>query len=241
LKHFGLIGYPLSHSFSERFFTEKFVASGVEATYRTIELHGLDALNEVIEHYSLDGFNVTIPYKEKILNYLDEIDPVANEIEAVNCVKVTNGILSGYNTDHIGFERSLISLIHRSKPSALIFGNGGAARAVKYVLEKLHIPYKVVTRNDTKETLSYIDINEAILTEYTLLINTTPIGMYPSVHEKLPLPYHFLNKSHFAFDLIYNPETTSFLKACQKHGATILNGYDMLIEQAEESFTIFLS
>jgi shikimate dehydrogenase len=240
MQHYGLIGYPLSHSFSEAYFTSRFASEGIDADYKNIELHDLEALQELITLYQLDGFNVTIPYKEKIRKYLHEIDAEATQIGAVNCVKVSDGKCYGYNTDHIGFEKSLHKwLIHDKQMKALVFGTGGASLAVAYVLRKKQIPYVVVSRNEVKDGITYGDLNEAVLNEHHLLINTTPMGMYPDNQARLPIPYHLIGQSHFAYDLIYNPEKTSFLLACEQQGASIKNGYDMLIEQAEASFNIF--
>lgn len=241
MKHYGLIGYPLTHSFSERYFAEKFSASNIEANYKAIEVHSIEIIHELVEYYKLDGFNVTIPYKEKIIQYLDEIDPIANEIGAVNCVHVRNGKLKGHNTDIIGFEKSLVDFIDHRKLKALIFGSGGSSKSVQFVLKKLHIPFLLVSRNDIKDGITYADIDEQVLAEYPLLINTTPVGMFPNVDDKLPLPYHLLNEKNYAFDLIYNPERTLFLKGCDAHGAKIKNGYEMLAIQAEASYEIFVA
>lgn len=241
MKHYGLIGYPLSHSFSERYFSEKFSADFIKASYKSIEVHDLDILNELVEYYQLDGFNVTIPYKERIIQLLDTIDPVAKKIGAVNCVKVRNSKLTGYNTDVIGFEKSLLTLLNDEPVSALIFGSGGSSKAVAYVLNMLHIPFQIVSRNELLHSITYADIDEQTLRTNRLLINTTPVGMFPNVDEKLPLPYQFLNEHTIAFDLIYNPEKTFFLKAVEHAGGRIKNGYDMLILQAEASYEIFTS
>jgi len=239
LKHYGLIGCPLSHSFSERYFAEKFHSLSIQADYRNFELYDLDALPDIIQLHHLDGFNVTIPYKEKIIPYLDSLDDTASKTGAVNCVKVHLGKLKGYNTDIIGFEKSLLELIDGAEVKALVFGSGGASKAVQYVLSKCHIPYLLVSRNDLLDAITYADLRKEVLDEYALLINTTPVGMFPDIQEKLPLPYHLINASHYAFDLIYNPGKTAFLKRCEVAGAKIKNGYDMLKIQAEASFEIF--
>lgn len=239
MKHYGLIGYPLSHSFSERYFTEKFSAAFIKATYKSIEVHDLEVLPELVEYYKLDGFNVTIPYKERIIPFLDSIDAIAAEIGAVNCVCVVNGKLKGYNTDVIGFEKSLMSLINSESLSALVIGSGGSSKAVAFVLNKLHIPFQIVSRNELLHSITYADLNEQSFHEHRLLINTTPVGMFPNVDEKLPIPYQFMHERNLAFDLIYNPEKTFFLKACESAGGQIKNGYDMLIMQAEASYELF--
>ncbi len=241
MKHFGLIGCPLSHSFSERYFAEKFYTSSIDATYRNFELYDLDALADIIQLHHLDGFNVTIPYKEKVIPYLNELDEAAKEIGAVNCVKVQQEKLIGYNTDIIGFEKSLRGFIDSLEIKALVFGSGGASKAIRYVLNKMQIPFLMVSRNDILDSITYADLTEAILSEYTLLVNTTPVGMFPDVLKKIPLPYHLINESHYAFDLIYNPEKTAFLKRCEEQGAQIRNGFEMLTIQADESYRIFTS
>ncbi len=241
MKHYGLIGYPLSHSFSEQYFSEKFSSLEINADYKKFEIYHLKSLEKLIKEYHLDGFNVTIPHKENVLNYLDHIDDMAKIIGAVNCVRVKNNQLSGYNTDIIGFEKSLYSFINSQPLKALVFGSGGASKAVAFVLNKLQIPFFIVSRNELQQTIPYSALNEEILSEYTLMINTTPIGMYPNVYEQLPIPYHFINETHYAFDLIYNPEKTMFLLSCEAKGARIKNGYEMLLIQAEESNKIFES
>lgn len=238
-KHYGLVGYPLSHSFSEAYFNQKFAAQGIPASYRNFELHDLDALREIVAYYKLDGFNVTIPFKEKIIPLLDELDEEAARVGAVNCVVVNNGRLKGYNTDITGFERSLLSFIPSTNMKALVFGSGGASRAVCYVFQKLNMPYQLVTRNELLNSITYADLNQTIFDQYHLLINTTPVGMFPDVNEKLPIPYLMLHHDHYAFDLVYNPEKTAFLAACENQGAHIKNGHDMLVIQAEESYRIF--
>ncbi len=217
------------------------MSSGIPATYQNFELYDLAALPDVIAMHQLDGFNVTIPYKEKVIEFLDEIDVTAQKTGAVNCVRVREGKLKGYNTDIIGFEQSLLSFIDSKQVKALVFGSGGASKAVRYVLSKLQIDFLMVSRNDIKDAIMYADLTESILKEYHLLIHTTPVGTFPDVQSKLPLPYHLINERHYAYDLIYNPAKTAFLKSCEQQGARIKNGYEMLTIQAEESFNIFTS
>ena len=217
------------------------MSSGIPATYQNFELYDLAALPDVIAMHQLDGFNVTIPYKEKVIEFLDEIDVTAQKTGAVNCVRVREGKLKGYNTDIIGFEQSLLSFIDSKQVKALVFGSGGASKAVRYVLSKLQIDFLMVSRNDIKDAIMYADLTESILKEYHLLIHTTPVGTFPDVQSKLPLPYHLINERHYAYDLIYNPSKTAFLKSCEQQGARIKNGYEMLTIQAEESFNIFTS
>lgn len=238
-KQYGLVGYPLAHSFSETYFNQKFASESIQAGYRNFELHDLDALREIIAYYHLDGFNVTIPYKEKIIPLLDELDKEAHQVGAVNCVVVSNGLRKGYNTDVIGFRRSLFNFIPSTDIKALVFGSGGASKAVCYVLQQAAIHYQLVTRNELVDSVTYAELNRTWLDEYHLLINTTPVGMYPDVNEKIPLPYHLLNEQCYAFDLVYNPEKTAFLAACENQGAQIKNGLEMLTIQAEESYNLF--
>jgi shikimate dehydrogenase len=240
LKHFGLIGNPLTHSFSEQYFTGKFANLQIEATYKLFELHSLEALHDIIAYRKLDGFNVTIPYKESILPYLDIIDPVAETIGAVNCVVIRNNKLLGYNTDAIGFLQTLPDSIKLQKPNALIFGNGGSSKAVQYALHACGISFQIISRNKLNGGLTYDELDEEIIRAHPLLINTTPVGMFPDAEAHLQLPYHAISEQHVAYDLIYNPEKTTFLSLCEAQGAQIQNGYPMLIAQADAAFAYFM-
>jgi shikimate dehydrogenase len=239
MKHYGLIGYPLAHSFSRNYFEDKFVNERIDASYSNFEISNGDDLLRLIKEYSLDGFNVTIPHKVNIIQYLNKISDDANEVGAVNCVTVRNNVLKGYNTDVFGFEKAILETTNLKSKKALIFGTGGSSRAVAFVLQKHNVPFKYVSRNDSYNGFSYADLNEEILNEYLLLINTTPVGMFPNIDDALPIPYQFVTKQHVAFDLIYNPEQTKFLFNCEMEGAMVQNGYNMLIYQAEESYRIF--
>lgn len=238
MKHFGLIGHTLTHSFSQAYFTQKFEKEGIEATYSNFPLADLDELVDVLRDNNLSGFNVTIPYKEKILSKLDWISPEAKTIGAVNCVRVDKGKLHGYNTDVIGFEQSLHEFYAGHGP-ALVFGNGGASKAIIFVLKQRGIPYQIVSRNEILDGITYADLNRECLESHPLLINTTPVGSYPNVEAYLPLTYKYVNSTHFAFDLVYNPPKTKFLEFCEAEGANIKNGHDMLVIQAEESFKLW--
>lgn len=238
MRHFGLIGNPLSHSFSKDYFNQKFEDEGIEATYSNFALEDLDQLRELVESHSLAGFNVTIPYKEKILSKLDWIHPTAKQIGAVNCVHVQHGRYLGYNTDIIGFEQSL-KLFYSGHGPALVFGNGGASKAVTFVLNLLNIAYLVVSRNEILNGITYADLNRTILESHPLLINTTPVGTYPNIDACLPITYKWLNSQHFVYDLVYNPAKSKFLHFCEAEGASIKNGYEMLVIQAEESYKIY--
>ncbi|HNB82551.1 MAG TPA: shikimate dehydrogenase [Chitinophagaceae bacterium] len=240
MKRFGLIGYPLSHSYSEQYFSKRFGSSYPDYSYRAIEIPPGTSLKNWMAECSLLGFNVTLPYKEKIIPWLHEIDDEANEVGAVNCVVKQQGRWKGYNTDVYGFRESLLHFIPTQDYKALILGNGGAARAVRYVLQQLQIPFLQVSRNECQNELTYADLTPDILTEYRLLIQCTPVGMYPQTHESLPLPYHWMHTNHFAFDLIYNPAETLFLQKMKMQGAQIKNGMEMLELQAEASFELFI-
>jgi len=237
MKTFGLIGKSLSHSFSQQFFTNKFKKDNVlDAEYKLFSLSKIDEIKELLKHPTLLGFNVTIPYKTEIIPYLDELDSVAQEVGAVNCVVKENGKWVGYNTDVLGFEKMLEEV---KKQKALILGSGGAAKAVCYVLNQRKIPYQIVSRNKTQYTITYDEITKLIINHYTLIINTTPLGMFPHIDEKPPLPYSAINSNHILIDLIYNPEETLFLKEGKKQGATTVNGATMFEAQAEQNYLKF--
>lgn len=244
MRKFGLIGYPLGHSFSKKYFTEKFVSEFINDTvYENHELPKIDLLPKIVaENPDLRGLNVTIPYKEAVIRYLDELSDDAREIGAVNTIKISSGKLKGFNTDYIGFMRSLIPLLKPAHKKALILGTGGSSLAVKYALEKLGIECLLVSRNPFEENeISYSSITDEILQEHTLLVNTTPVGMFPDVLNAPEIPYQFLNEQHLLFDLIYNPEETLFLKNGKERGTTTKNGSEMLVLQAEEAWKIWNS
>lgn len=242
MKQYGLIGYPLSHSFSQRFFTDKFRDEAIAGcVYDNFPLDHIDALREVLEKYpDLAGLNVTIPYKEKVIPYLHHLSDVVKKIGACNCIKLVNGELHGYNTDVTGFEASLRPLLEAHHRKALVLGTGGAAKAVHFVLEKLGIIFLEVSRNPfTGRQISYEDLSPEVMEQHTLIINTTPLGTYPKVEECPPLPYELLGSGHYLFDLVYNPAKTLFLQKGAERGAVIKNGADMLVIQAEESWRIW--
>ncbi|MDF2191716.1 shikimate dehydrogenase [Paraflavitalea sp. CAU 1676] len=244
MKQFGLIGYPLSHSFSQKFFTDKFREEHITGcVYDNFPLDNIDALRGVLEKYpNLAGLNVTIPYKEKVIPYLHHQSDVVKRIGACNCIKFVNGELHGYNTDVTGFEESLRPLLQSHHQKALVLGTGGAAKAIHFVLEKLGIIFLEVSRNPfTGRQISYEQLTPELLEQHTLIINTTPVGMYPHVEECPQLPYTALTKRHYLFDLVYNPAKTMFLQKGEEQGAVIKNGADMLVIQAEESWRIWNS
>ena len=250
---FGLLGKSLGHSFSKDYFTKKFSELNLNYSYQNIEIENIsDIIPFVKENKDLKGFNVTVPYKEEIIPYLDEIDSVAKEVGAVNTVKVyEDGKLKGFNTDVIGFEELLKKTpSHQDTKSpsineALILGSGGASKAVQYVLRKENIPYKIVSRAFKPEVrnveleVSYVEINSTGFLPYSIIINTTPVGMFPNVNECLELPYSTIESRHIFIDLIYNPEETLFLKNARLKGASTYNGLKMLHEQAEASWRIW--
>ena len=238
---YGLIGYPLSHSFSKKYFTEKFEREELHThTYELFPIASIDGLKEVLQnHPDLVGLNVTIPYKQDVLSFLDEQDEVVKNIGACNCIRVNNGKLKGFNTDVIGFEKSLKVQLQPSHKKALILGTGGAAKAVEYVLAKLRIAFKYVSRKPVAGQLTYEEVTDSLLHEYTLIVNTTPLGMYPAVDQAPPLPYEALTAQHYLFDLVYNPSRTLFLQKGEAKGAAVENGYAMLLIQADESWVIW--
>ncbi len=242
MRKYGLIGFPLSHSFSEKYFTAKFAREGIrDCVYGTYSLEQISALPGLLKDPELCGLNVTIPYKEKVIPFLHEKNAIVAEIDACNCIRIKDGQLRGYNTDTIGFERSLLKKLESHHNRALILGTGGAAKAVEYTLRKLGIEYRFVTRRPRPSStdLAYEQVDESLLGAYTLLINTTPLGMFPHIEESAPLPYRALSPSHYLYDLVYNPEKTLFLQKGEERGAAIENGYAMLIIQAEESWRIW--
>ncbi len=245
MKTYGLIGYPLEHSFSQKYFTEKFDNEGINARYLNFPISSIDDFPELFKHHPyLAGLNVTIPYKEQIFKFLDEIDPAAEKIGAVNVIKITwNDLtysLKGYNSDIIGFRKSIFPLLTIDHKKALVLGTGGASKAVAEALEQLNIEFKYVSRTPkNNSTLSYRDLNEKIISEHKLIINTTPLGMYPKTGECPDIPYNTLTHEHLLFDLVYNPEETLFLKNGREQGAKTKNGLEMLYLQAEEGWRIW--
>ncbi|RBQ02335.1 shikimate dehydrogenase family protein [Pedobacter miscanthi] len=245
MKTYGLIGYPLSHSFSKKYFTEKFLNEGIaNHQYELFPIENIKSLPDLLsENPSLCGLNVTIPHKVNVLCYLNEVDEAAEKIGAVNCISIKSfegeNYLKGYNTDAYGFEASLKPLLGPQHTKALVFGDGGAAKAVKYVLEKLNIEYLVVVRKATEGAILYTDITAEILTAHKLLINTTPLGMSPNVDTFPEIDYTQLGAEHLAYDLVYNPLETAFLAKAAEQGATIKNGLEMLYQQAEKAWAIW--
>jgi len=267
MRTFGLIGKSLTHSFSQQYFTEKFQQQNInDAEYRLFSLAKIEKIKDFLKHPTLHGFNVTIPYKTAIIPYLDELDIVAQEVGAVNCVVKRNNKWVGYNTDVVGFEKLLQKAESKEQKgiiplqfiegvpegrgslyTTLVLGSGGASKAVCYVLKQKKIPFQIVSRNKTDHTITYNELTELITNHYplntnhyTLIINTTPLGMFPHTNELPPIPYPALTHNHILIDLIYNPEVTLFLKEGKKRGAFTINGLEMFEAQAEESWRLFL-
>ena len=236
---FGLIGHPLGHSFSQAYFTAKFAREEIDACYENFDLEDISEIHQLLDkHPDLKGFNVTIPYKEAIIPYLDELDPEAEAVGAVNTVKVLeNGRLKGYNTDVLGIEATLRYLAKLNP--ALLLGTGGASKAVQFVLKKHHIPYHLVSRDPQKGHFTYTTLNPDIIKEHLLIINATPVGMSPNIDEAPVIPYDALTSQHVLFDLIYNPEETLFLKRGKERNAQTINGLSMLYAQAEAAWKIW--
>jgi shikimate dehydrogenase len=244
-RKFGLIGFPLGHSYSKNHFTRKFEREGLAYhSYENFEIPSVDQIVKIIRtNRDLIGLNVTIPYKQAVMRFLDELDPVAEEIGAVNTIRIsrtgTNPVLCGYNTDAEGFTRSLARWSPDRSLSALVFGTGGSSLAVKYALEKMGIRYLQVSRTPMEGGITYGDLTRELAAAHLLWINCTPVGMFPRISEKLPLPYEYLTPAHYLYDLVYNPEITEFLKMGIKAGSSTLNGSAMLYEQAEASWRIW--
>ena len=238
MKKFGLIGYPLGHSFSPGYFKDKFTNENIDwASYKAFPLKEIGEIQNIIEQ-GIHGLNVTIPYKESVIPFLTSLDPISSEIGAVNTILVNEGELIGHNTDVYGFKTSLKRILKGKLPSgALILGSGGASKAVIFVLRSMGIQTKIVSRS--KGDLSYDEIDEKVLLEHPLIVNTTPLGMAPKLDAFPLIPYNHLTANHILFDLIYNPEKTIFLERAEEQGCTIKNGLEMLILQAEKSWEIW--
>lgn len=243
MKRYGLIGRTLKHSFSKTYFTKKFEDEGrTDCVYENFELNSIAGFSSLFStHPDIMGLNITLPYKEEVVQFLSEKNEIVEAIGACNCIKVKGSNLVGYNTDAIGFYNSLKPQLKPHHQQALILGTGGASKAIRYVLEQLGIEIRFVSRSKQEGQLRYEDIDRDIIAACHLLVNTTPLGMYPNVDDAPALPYEFLTSKHFLFDLTYNPAKTKFLAEGEKQGAQICNGYQMLIEQAEESWRIWSS
>lgn len=238
---FALVGRNISYSFSRAYFSKKFENEHItDAEYVNFDLQSISELTQKLQHNpNLKGMNVTIPYKKEIIPFLASLDKTAKAIGAVNTIKVTEKGLIGYNTDYYGFSESLKPLLKPHHNKALILGTGGASNAIAYALEQLGISFRFVSRTPDNEQFSYSDLSSEILDEYKIIINCTPLGTFPEVDNSPPIPYQFLTDKHLLYDLIYNPEKTTFLKKGELQKATIINGLKMLELQAEKSWQIW--
>lgn len=240
---YGLIGHPLGHSFSKDFFNQKFQSENIDAQYLNFDIPTIELLNEVLTRQQIKGLNVTIPYKEKVIPFLDELSEEAKSIGAVNVIKVyqqENKIrLKGFNTDVIGFTESLQPLLNPTHKKALILGTGGASKAVQFGLQQLNIETLFVSRRSCDNTLTYSQLTPKVMKEHTVVINCTPVGMHPHTDECPEIPYEFIGEGHILYDLVYNPEETLFLKKGKAVGATTKNGLEMLLLQAKAAWNIW--
>jgi shikimate dehydrogenase len=244
VRKYGLIGYPLTHSFSEGYFANKFVQENIaNVQYANYPIDSIQKFKALWEDDTLVGLNITIPYKKEVLVYLDEMSQVVREMQACNCIKKVNGRLIGYNTDVIGFQKSLEPFLKPHHQKAFILGTGGAAAAVEYVLTKLGIQYAFLSRNKSlhasHQTYLYHELDATLMGVHTLIINTTPVGTFPNHAASPAIPYELLSAQHHLYDLVYNPSETLFLQKGKSQGATIQNGLHMLHLQAEESWKIW--
>lgn len=239
---FGLIGYPLSHSFSAKYFREKFQREGWDQCH--YELFPLASVTElpglIQEHPSLEGLNVTIPYKQQVLPYVNDRMAIPEGLDACNCIRIRDGVLSGFNTDIAGFRESLKPLLQPWHRQALVLGNGGAASAVRFALRELGLGFSTVSRQSRPGSdLTYNDLDQTLIDTHTLIINCTPLGMYPEIQACPEIPYQWLTAKHLLYDLVYNPARSLFLQKGEAMGAGIKNGEEMLVLQAEESWQIW--
>lgn len=238
---YGLIGFPLGHSFSKEYFTKKFKTEN-RTDYRYVNFPFQDLEKGVLQlknESSLRGLNITIPYKEKIVAFLNEASEVCSKIKSCNCIRIEQGKWYGYNTDVIGFRKSLIPLLKPHHNKALVFGSGGASKAILFVLKELGIDFNVVSRTKIPGGYMYSDLTNEVLSTHTLLVNTTPVGLAPNKEDCLPMTYEAISDRHLVYDLIYNPEETMLLRKARLQGAATKNGYEMLLIQAEESWKIW--
>ncbi len=244
MRKFGLIGYPLTHSFSKKYFTAKFGKEGIwNCQFDLYEIPQISDFEQVLaENSGLEGMSVTIPYKQAVIPYLDELDPACEAIGAVNCIRLQDGKRKGYNTDYIGFKHSLQSWLSEI-PNALVLGTGGASKAVKVALQDLGVQFLSVSRNPAENQITYSDLssNPDFLIKFPMIINTTPLGTFPQTAEMPDIPIQFLDESSRVYDLVYNPSETTLMKACLERGGLAKNGMDMLVLQAEAAWSIWNS
>jgi shikimate dehydrogenase len=246
MRKFGLIGYPLGHSFSKKYFTEKFSSEQIpDCSYDNYPLTNIGQLSDLIKDTSIEGLNVTIPYKSAVVKFLSKTDPEAESIGAVNVIKIrrrnNETELYGFNSDITGIRDTLMPVIGPGIKNALVLGTGGSSKAVCFVLKSLSVPYTLISREKKPFCLTYSELTPDLIRNSRLIINTTPLGMYPDIKRKPDLRYELLGRKHILFDLVYNPEITAFLKMGQERGCTVLTGLGMLYSQAERSWEIWNS
>jgi len=245
VRKFGLIGYPLGHSFSKKYFSEKFVREGIQDCQ--FELYPIESIAEfsqlIDQESSLEGLSVTIPYKEQVIPFLDALDPACAQIGAVNCIRIRDGIKTGFNTDYLGFKQSLQSWLGTDIPNVLVLGTGGASKAVQQALRDLGIPYRIVSRTQREGQLTYSELKEQPewLASHPLIINTSPLGTYPQVEDMPDIPLEQFHAANRVYDLVYNPPITRLMQACIARGGTAKNGQDMLELQAEAAWSLWNS
>lgn len=241
-RKYGLIGKNINYSFSKKYFNDKFLKENItNCSYENYDLQSVKDFKKIIKDNAIKGFNVTIPYKEEIMEFINKIDPIAKKIGAINTIKIHNkNIIEGYNTDYIGFVISLKNLISNQK-KALVLGTGGASKAIIFGLSSIGIESTIVSRNKREGVISYSELNKKVIEENTIIINCTPLGTFPETQKCPKIPFEFLSSNHICYDLIYNPEKTKFLLESEKMGATIINGKKMLENQANESWKIWNS
>ncbi len=241
MKQYALIGKPLTHSFSKRYFTNKFEVEQIaDCFYELYQLESISEFPDLLKaQTNLQGLNVTIPYKEAVIPFLDELSEEAKDIGAVNTISMENGMLKGHNTDVLGFRDSLFTWLNETPTGALILGTGGASKGIAYVLRQAEIPYLRVSRTLAKGDITYGDLDRSLLSEYSLIINTTPLGTYPNVETAPDIPYNLLSKRNSLYDLVYNPEKTVFLNNGNARGCQVKNGLEMLVAQAEYAWGIW--
>lgn len=240
MDRYGLVGKNIGYSFSGKYFSEKFTSEKISAEYLLFDIEDISELKKILKTPNLKGLNVTIPYKETVIPFLDEIDLEAKEIGAVNTIKIRNGLLTGYNTDVFGFVESISPLLENHHKKALVFGTGGASKAVVYGLEKLGIEFKIVSRKASENQLTYKGLSKEILQTHKIIVNCTPLGTFPEIDTFPDIPYRYIDESHLLFDLTYNPSLTKFLELGRKQGAKTENGLNMLKYQAEKAWGIWV-
>lgn len=240
-RRFGLIGKNITHSFSPDYFNQKFKQEKIPASYKLFDLSDIQQFPNIFMTNNLVGLNVTTPYKEEIIFFMDELSAEAEEIGAINTIRIKGQHIKGFNTDWAGFKQSIEPWLNDQHTKALILGTGGATKAVKYALQQLGISFDTVSRTPGKADYIYSDLNEFIISDHKIIINATPVGTFPNVDNAPEIPYEHLGPNHLVYDLIYNPDKTKFLQVAEMHGAVIKNGREMLEIQAEEAWKIWNS